>query len=123
MEAVRKENCSRTEGVLHDFLVASEERLRSLQVRLHEARSQFRETAEYFGECSRTSDPTTFFSYFVRFVKAFKVSYFVGLICFFIVGYNKREQQFYYKLNMHLRFATNTLMAFFYCILCKNTFY
>ncbi|XP_073971470.1 formin-like protein isoform X2 [Rhodnius prolixus] len=74
MEAVRKENCSRTEGVLHDFLVASEERLRSLQVRLHEARSQFRETAEYFGECSRTSDPTTFFSYFVRFVKAFKTA-------------------------------------------------
>ncbi|KAK9501805.1 hypothetical protein O3M35_012472 [Rhynocoris fuscipes] len=74
MEAVRKENCSRTEGVLHDFLVASEERLRNLQARLHEARAQFRETAEYFGECSRTSDPTTFFSYFVRFVKAFKTA-------------------------------------------------
>ncbi|BES96764.1 Drf_GBD [Nesidiocoris tenuis] len=74
MESVRRENSGRGEGVLIDFLTASEERLRSLQVQLNDARNIFRETAEYFGECSRTSDPTTFFSFFVRFVKAFKAA-------------------------------------------------
>ncbi|KAF6209241.1 hypothetical protein GE061_014986 [Apolygus lucorum] len=74
MESIRRENGGQNYGVLMDFLSASEERLRSLHSQLNDARSIFRETAEYFGECSRTSDPTTFFSFFVRFVKAFKAA-------------------------------------------------
>ncbi|XP_014252298.1 formin-like protein CG32138 isoform X2 [Cimex lectularius] len=74
MDSVRKENSGRSDGVLNDFLSSSEERLKSLQARLEEAKALFRETAEYFGECSRTTDPTTFFSFFVRFVKAFKAA-------------------------------------------------
>ncbi|CAH1396204.1 unnamed protein product [Nezara viridula] len=74
MEAVRRESCGRIDGVLGEFLTNSEGSLLDLKQQLSTALSAFRETAEYFGECPRTTDPTTFFSFFVRFVKSFKVA-------------------------------------------------
>lgn len=81
MEAVRRESCGRIDGVLGEFLINSEGSLLDLKQQLSTALSAFRETAEYFGECPRTTDPTTFFSFFVRFVKSFKVLVFIYLQC------------------------------------------
>lgn len=75
MEVVRREATGRSDGVLTDFISSSEGSLSILAQQLNAALAAFRETAEYFGECPRTTDPTTFFAFFVRFVKSFKVSF------------------------------------------------
>lgn len=77
MDQVRKEVELRGKGaqshVLRDFLNNSEEKLRRLKADSKAAQDTFRECVEYFGESPRSTDASTFFSLFVRFVKAFKV--------------------------------------------------
>ena len=73
MEVVRKEQESRKERVLRDFLHNSEEKLKKLRSETRVAQEAFRSCVEYFGESPRTSDANSFFSLIMRFVKAFKV--------------------------------------------------
>lgn len=75
MEAVRRECKERANvTVLSDFLNNSEEKLRRLKADTKLAQESFKECLEYFGESPRTSDASTFFSVFVRFTRAFKVT-------------------------------------------------
>lgn len=81
MESVRKEAEIRGKGaqslVVRDFLGNSEEKLRRLKNDSKAAQEAFRECVEYFAESPRTIDANTFFSLLVRFVKSFKVIYFI----------------------------------------------
>uniref|UniRef100_A0A1B6L954 Formin-like protein n=1 Tax=Graphocephala atropunctata TaxID=36148 RepID=A0A1B6L954_9HEMI len=75
MEVVRKECKERTNTtVLTDFLVNSEDKLKRLKADTRLAQDNFKECLEFFGESPRTSDASTFFSVFVRFIRAFKAA-------------------------------------------------
>lgn len=80
MEIVKKESETRGYGnaqhvmVLRDFLNNSEDKLKRLKNETKMAQESFRDCVEYFGEARRGTDANTFFSMFVRFVKAFKVN-------------------------------------------------
>lgn len=75
METVKKECKERANAtILTDFLVNSEDKLKRLKADTKLAQENFKECLEYFGESPRTSDASTFFSVFVRFVRAFKVT-------------------------------------------------
>lgn len=77
MVLVRKEADIRGKGpqnhIVKDFLANSEEKLKKLKVDSKTAQDAFKECVEFFGESSRTSDASAFFSLLVRFAKAFKV--------------------------------------------------
>jgi hypothetical protein len=77
MEIVRKEIDLRGKGVqnhiLKDFLNNSEEKLKKIRADSKCAQDAFKECLEYYGESSRNSDATAFFSLIVRFIKSFKV--------------------------------------------------
>lgn len=77
MDIVRrelKERSAVTATVLSDFLANSEDKLKRLKADTRLAQDNLKECLEFFGESPRTSDASTFFSVFVRFIRAFKVT-------------------------------------------------
>ncbi|XP_064648618.1 formin-like protein isoform X3 [Lineus longissimus] len=77
MELVRREYALRKDSrdsylVLKDFFVNAEDKLRKLQADAKTAKEAYSAVVEFFGENPRTLAPTTFFSMFVRFAKAWK---------------------------------------------------
>ncbi|GAB0098667.1 Formin-like protein [Sergentomyia squamirostris] len=78
METVRKEAELRGKGphnhVLRDFLNNSEEKLKKIKIDSKSAQDSFKECVEFFGESSRSTDASGFFSLLVRFVRAFKAA-------------------------------------------------
>jgi len=85
MDMVRKEAEQRTgpgnagpgaagQVILRDFLANAEEKLRRLRTEAKSAQDAFRDCVEFFGESPRTTDANSFFSLFVRFARAFKVT-------------------------------------------------
>ncbi|XP_076328093.1 LOW QUALITY PROTEIN: formin-like protein [Tachypleus tridentatus] len=58
--------------VLREFLTNNEEKLKKLKANTKIAQEAYSDCVEYFGESARTVAPNTFFSLFVRFLKAFK---------------------------------------------------
>ncbi|XP_022243881.1 formin-like protein CG32138 [Limulus polyphemus] len=59
-------------AVLREFLLNNEEKLRKLKANTKTAQEAYSDCVEYFGESARTVAANTFFTFFVRFSKAFK---------------------------------------------------
>ncbi len=60
--------------VLKDFLSKAEQQFNELTNKYKLSQEQFNQCVEYFGETPRSQSPNTFFSTFVKFLKAFNVS-------------------------------------------------
>ena len=60
--------------VLKDFLANSEDKMAKLKADAKIAQDAYGSVVEYYGENAKSLPPNTFFSLFVRFVKAYKVS-------------------------------------------------
>ena len=81
MNSARKENDLRMQSqnmdcqILKDFLAKSESQYNELNNKYKISQEQFQQCVEYFGETPRTQSPSTFFTTFVKFLKAFNVSF------------------------------------------------
>lgn len=78
MKACRKEYEIRIESkqdiqILRDFKQKAETQFQDLQSKYKSSQELFSQCVEYFGEAPRTQSPNTFFSIFVKFIKAFYV--------------------------------------------------
>jgi hypothetical protein len=58
--------------ILSDFLANSEDKMKKLNQDAKTAQEAYSQVVEYYGENARTLAPNTFFSLFVRFVRAYK---------------------------------------------------
>lgn len=67
--------------VLKEFLSKAEQQHNELSNKYKLSQDQFNQCVEYFGETPRSQSPNTFFSTFVKFLKAFNVS--LIFCCFF----------------------------------------
>ena len=75
MNMTRKEAEGRSNPplILKDFLTNSEDKMSKLNADAKIAQDAYNGVVEYYGENAKTLPPNTFFSLFVRFVKAYKV--------------------------------------------------
>uniref|UniRef100_A0AAQ5Y1U3 Formin-like 2a n=1 Tax=Amphiprion ocellaris TaxID=80972 RepID=A0AAQ5Y1U3_AMPOC len=63
--------------MLKDFITHNESKLKKLQDDAKIAQDAFDEAVKFFGENSKTTPPSVFFPVFVRFVKAYRVSWII----------------------------------------------
>lgn len=78
MKNTRKEYEIRLEAkidisVLKEFLSKADSQFQELNNKYKMCQEQFNSCVEYFGEAPRTQSPNTFFSTFVKFIKAYNV--------------------------------------------------
>ena len=60
--------------ILKEFLSKAEQQFGDLSNKFKTSQEQFNQCVEYFGETPRSQSPNTFFTTFVKFLKAFNVS-------------------------------------------------
>lgn len=60
--------------ILREFLSKAEQQFNELTTKYKLSQEQFNQCVEYFGETPRSQSPNTFFTTFVKFIKAFNVS-------------------------------------------------
>jgi len=76
MEMTRREYEARRDrdppAILRDFLANSEDKIKQLRADSKSAQEKYSLAVEYFGENAKTIAPNTFFSLFVRFIRAYK---------------------------------------------------
>ena len=59
--------------VLNDFLSKTDAQFQDLKAKYQLSQEQFNNCVKYFGETPLTLSPNTFFTTFVKFIKAYKV--------------------------------------------------
>ncbi len=80
MVSTRKENDLRVQSqamesqMLKDFLAKAESQFSELNNKYKLSQEQFQQCVEYFGETPRSQTPATFFTTFVKFLKAFSAA-------------------------------------------------
>ncbi|XP_042199174.1 LOW QUALITY PROTEIN: formin-like protein 1 [Callorhinchus milii] len=72
MELARKEILVQDSMILKEFLSSNNEKLEQLQRDSTSAQEAYSSVVEYFGENVKTTQPSTFFQLFTRFIKAYK---------------------------------------------------
>ena len=104
MELTKREYEARRERdppiILKDFLANSEDKLKKLRTDLKTAQEAYATAVEYYGENHRSLPPSTFFSLFVRFCKAYKVSasrVAQQMRCFFLFETGCLGSELYFK--------------------------
>ena len=60
--------------ILKDFLSKAEAQYTELTSKYETSQEQFQQCVKYFGETPRSQSPNTFFTTFVKFLKAFNVN-------------------------------------------------